>query len=51
MAFYLWEASGIQFKQQITDLIEQSIIDFDSSKGQTLDYSTDIIDKFIESVS
>lgn len=47
MAFYLWEASGIQFKQQITDLIEQSRLDFASLKNTKLDYSTDIIDKFI----
>lgn len=46
MAFYLWEASGISFKQQITDLIEQSIIDADTAKSTRLDYETDIIEKF-----
>lgn len=49
MSFYLWEASGIQFKQQITDLIEECINNTKSSSGLDLDYSTDIVKKFVES--
>jgi D-alanine-D-alanine ligase len=49
MAFYLWEAAGINFTQQITDLIEQSIKDFRYSKSLELDYKSDIVEKFIKS--
>lgn len=46
MAFYLWEASGIQFKKQITDLVEECInTKYDNSFN--LDYSTDIVTKFV----
>jgi D-alanine-D-alanine ligase len=47
MSFYLWEASGISFKQQITDLIEQSIIDNEERLSKRLEYKTDIIEKFV----
>lgn len=47
MAFYLWEASGISFTQQITDLIEQSIRDQQDTKALQLDYKTNIVEKFI----
>lgn len=47
MAFYLWEASGIPFKQQITDLIEQAVQDNTTQINQSLDYTTDIVQKFI----
>lgn len=47
MAFYLWEASGIPFTQQITDLVEQAVVDMETSKRQRLDYRSDIIEKFI----
>lgn len=47
LAFYLWEAAGIQFKQQITDLIEQSIIDDEISRSRRIDYETDIVRKFV----
>lgn len=46
MAFYLWEASGIPFKQQISDMIEQSIRDEAAAAATHLDYETDIIEKF-----
>lgn len=49
MAFYLWEASGVSFTKQITDLIEQSINDFASQQSFTLDYESDIVNKFISS--
>jgi len=48
MAFYLWEASGIPFKRQITDLIEQAVRDEDAARSTKLDYETDIIKKFTE---
>lgn len=47
MSFYLWEASGISFKQQITDLLNQAIIDNEERLSKKLDYKTDIIEKFI----
>lgn len=47
MAFYLWEASGIPFKQQITDLIEQAARDEAAARSRRLDYETDIIEKFV----
>lgn len=45
LAFYLWEASGISFRDQITDLIEES---FAISK-KDLNYESSIIDKFVQS--
>jgi D-alanine-D-alanine ligase len=47
MAFYLWEASGIPFKQQISDLIEQSIRDDAQRRSMNLEYETDIVEKFV----
>ena len=49
MSFYLWEASGIGFTQQITDLIEQAIVDQVERSTKRLDYPTDIVEKFIKS--
>jgi len=48
MAFYLWEASGIPFKQQISDLIEQAVRDASEVRAMDLDYKTDIVQKFID---
>lgn len=47
MSFYLWEASGITFSQQITDLIEQGIKDYEVLKSKKIDYETDIVEKFV----
>jgi D-alanine-D-alanine ligase len=47
MAFYLWEASGIPFKQQISDMIEQAIRDEAQARSMNLEYKTDIVEKFI----
>ncbi|EKE06113.1 MAG: hypothetical protein ACD_19C00079G0018 [uncultured bacterium] len=47
MAFYLWEASGISFKDQITDLVNEAIVDFTKNKSKRLDYKSDIVEKFI----
>ena len=47
MGFYLWEAKGISFTQQITDAIEQAMVDYTDRVAKRLDYSTDIIEKFV----
>lgn len=48
MSFYLWEASGVSFKQQITDLLEQAAKDTEIKKSKQLDYTTDIVEKFVK---
>ena len=48
MAFYLWEASGISFTQQISDLLEECITN-SPSKELSLDYKSDIVKKFVNS--
>jgi len=47
MSFYLWEASGISFKTQISELIEQAVRDAHESSAHQLDYSSDIIARFV----
>jgi D-alanine-D-alanine ligase len=47
MAFYLWEASGIPFKTQIADAIEEAVRERKESDSRRLDYETDIIEKFV----
>ncbi len=47
MAFYLWEAKGIMFQSQITDLIEESITQRDRTISKRFSYSTDIVEKFV----
>ncbi len=49
MAFYLWEASGVSFKDQISDALEQAVKDREEIAGKKLDYKTDIVEKFINS--
>ena len=49
MAFYLWEASGIPFETQIADAIEEAVHERKESDSRRLDYSTDIIEKFVQS--
>jgi D-alanine-D-alanine ligase len=46
MAFYLWEASGISFREQISDLIEQSVVDAELERTSRLDYESNIVEKF-----
>lgn len=48
MAFYLWEAKGITFTQQITDMLEQSILDHQARVANRFDYPTNIIDTFVD---
>lgn len=47
MAYYLWEAAGLTFQQQITDLLTQAIADQKKRDSKQLIYTTDIVDKFI----
>ncbi len=47
LAFYLWEASGISFREQITQLIEQSVKDMHDALSKKLEYKTDIVQKFV----
>lgn len=51
MSYYLWEASGISFREQITDLLNQAIIDNNERLSRRLDYTTDIIEKFVNNTS
>ncbi len=51
MAFYLWEASGYSFREQITHLIEQAFKDNDERNSRKLNYETDIVEKFIKNTS
>jgi D-alanine-D-alanine ligase len=48
LAYYLWEVEGISFKDQLTEMIEQSVYDFKQSDSLNYVYQTDIIKKFID---
>lgn len=50
MAFYLWEASGVPFKTQISDAIEDAVSDATKRKVAQLDYRSDIIERFVHSL-
>lgn len=49
MGYYLWEASGVSFKEQITDLINQALRDSEKRVSKKLDYSSDIVERFVNS--
>lgn len=49
MSFYLWEITGITFKQQLSDLIENSIYENKISNSINYVHRTDIIKNFIDS--
>lgn len=49
MSFYLWEATGQPFRDQITDLIKEALLDESIRRKRTLVYETDIVKKFISS--
>jgi D-alanine-D-alanine ligase len=49
MSFYLWEATGLSFQEQIDRSIEESIYRHTEQKKLKIDYDTDIIEKFINS--
>lgn len=46
VAFYLWEAAGIPFTQQITDAIAQAVVDAKKDSALILDYKSEIVEKF-----
>lgn len=47
MAFYLWEASGIPYRDQISNLLEQSVTEAKNRTAARLEYSSDIIERFV----
>lgn len=47
VAFYLWEASGIQFQEQITQSIERAFEAKDEREAYRLEYETNIVEKFV----
>lgn len=47
MSYYLWEATGISFKDQISEQIEQALRDYEEARSKRLDYKTDIVEKFV----
>lgn len=50
MAFYLWEVLGIPFKQQISELIEESVHNKELGESVNFVHKTDIIEKFIKNL-
>jgi D-alanine-D-alanine ligase len=46
LAFYLWEALGIPFQAQISDALEQAVVEQKSTESKRFDYTTDIVDTF-----
>ena len=48
MAFYLWEAAGLAFQEQITELVEQAVRDATGDVSRRMDYETDIITHFVQ---
>ncbi len=49
MAYYLWEASGVSFKDQITNLINEAIRLHKERIEKRLIYESDIVEKFVNS--
>lgn len=47
MSYYLWEASGITFRDQITRSIEQAISDAEKKASKKLEYESDIVERFV----
>lgn len=47
VAFYLWEASGIQFRDQISQSIEQAFVEQKERDQYRMEYETDIVEKFV----
>ncbi|MFZ3301275.1 MAG: hypothetical protein WA152_01005 [Microgenomates group bacterium] len=43
MSFFLWEACGISFKNQITDLLNQAVLDEENRRSKLLKYDSDIL--------
>ncbi len=51
MSFYLWEASGINFTDQITAALQEAINLATVENDQQLDYKTEIVSSFVNSTS
>lgn len=49
MAFYLWEATGIPYRTQISELLEQAVVDAKKSAEAKLEYKSDIVERFVGS--
>lgn len=47
VAFYLWEASGVSFRDQITASIEQAILEKRNRDSKRFDYESDIVEQFV----
>ncbi|MCD4756272.1 hypothetical protein K8R20_01500 [bacterium] len=47
MAFYIWEASGLSFKEQISRSLEEAIKTKTLKDSKVLDYESDILEKFV----
>ncbi len=48
MSFYLWEASGISFSDQITSSLEEALFVSEKSRSMRLTYDTDIVKSFVK---
>lgn len=48
LAFYLWEARGISYTQQLDEMIEEGRKKRDRSSSQVFDHESDIVEKFID---
>jgi D-alanine-D-alanine ligase len=46
IAYFLWEAVGIPYTQQVTDALEQAVVVQKSVESKHFDYTTDIVDRF-----
>lgn len=46
VAFYLWEAAGIPFKEQITQSLDQAIYEQEIKDCLKFNYDSDIVEKF-----
>jgi D-alanine-D-alanine ligase len=51
LSFFLWEEVGELFKDQISRVIEESIMNKQEQIGYSFDYDTDIVEKYIKAVS
>ncbi len=47
VSFYLWEASGISFKKQISESLEQAITCAKTKRSKRIKYESDIVEKFV----
>lgn len=47
LSFYLWEAAGVSYEELIRDLIEEAVQEAESARTKQLDYTSDIITRFV----